>query len=123
MKTDKPVSEEEFLTFLKSNVATWSDAERIKLEAAITGLRAALERLPISFPRKVLFIKTTGAEEGRAFYTRDTAIMMPERQTDEADTGLLKKRSRTNRFISCREEIRHCGKNSTKRLASPTAAR
>lgn len=91
MKTDKPVSEEEFLTFLKSNVATWSDAKRIKLEAAITGLRAALERLPISFPRKVLFIKTTGAEEGRAFYTRDTAIMMPERQTDEADTGLLKK--------------------------------
>ena len=69
----------------------WNDAERTKIEAAIATLRPAFERLTIPFPKKILFIKTTGAEEGQAFYTRDTAIMMPEKAIDEADTGLLKK--------------------------------
>jgi hypothetical protein len=91
MKTDKPVSEEEFLAFLKANVAAWSDVEQRKIEAAIAALRPAFERLTIAFPKKIVFIKTTGAEEGRAFYTRDTAVMMPEKETDEADIGLLKK--------------------------------
>jgi hypothetical protein len=38
-----------------------------------------------------MFVKTTGAEEGRAFYTRDTAIMMPEKETAAADEELLRK--------------------------------
>ena len=91
MKTDKSVSEEEFLRFVKANVSAWSDAERAKVEGAIATLRPAFERLTISFPKKILFIKTTGAEEGGAFYTRHTAIVMPEKAIDEADTGLLKK--------------------------------
>jgi hypothetical protein len=47
--------------------------------------------LPIAFPKKITFIKTTGAEEGGAFYTRDSAVMMPAKQTDAADGELLKK--------------------------------
>lgn len=91
MKTDKSVSEEEFLAFLKTNVLAWNDAEQKKIEDAITALRPAFEQLKIPFSKKVLFIKTTGAEEGLAFYTRDTAIMMPEKETDRAEVGLLKK--------------------------------
>ena len=91
MKTDKSASEEEFLAFVKTKAVAWNDAERTKIEAAIATLRPAFERLTITFPKKILFIKTTGAEEGQAFYTRDTAIMMPEKAIDEADTGLLKK--------------------------------
>jgi len=91
MKTDKSASEEEFLAFVKTKAVAWNDAERTKIEAAIATLRPAFERLTIPFPKKILFIKTTGAEEGHAFYTRDTAIMMPEKAIDEADTGLLKK--------------------------------
>lgn len=91
MKTDRPVSEEEFLRFVKANVAAWSESEQAKVEAAISALRSALESLPVAFPKKVTFIKTTGAEEGGAFYTRDTAIMMPAKPTDAADGELLKK--------------------------------
>jgi hypothetical protein len=91
MKMDKPVSEEEFLRFAKANAAVWSESEQAKVEAAISALRPALETLPLPFAKKISFIKTTGAEEGGAFYTRDTAIMMPAKQTDAADGELLKK--------------------------------
>src|SRR5919197_5885540 len=91
MKTDKPVSEEEFLRFVKTNAAAWSESEQAKVEAAIGALRPALETLPIAFPNKITFIKTTGAEEGGAFYTRDTAVMMPAKQIDAADGELLKR--------------------------------
>jgi hypothetical protein len=91
LKTDKPVSEQQFLTFVKSNAAKWTDAEEATLGAAISALRPALERLRISFPKKVTLIKTAGAEEGRAFYTRDSAIMLPDKETDAGDEEFLKK--------------------------------
>ena len=91
MKTDRPVSEDEFLRFVKANAAAWTESEQTKVEAAISALRPALENLPLGLPRKVTFIKTTGAEEGGAFYTRDTAIIMPRKPIDGADAGLLKK--------------------------------
>jgi hypothetical protein len=91
MKTDRPVSEEEFLRFIKANAAAWSESEQAKIEAAIGALRPALESLPLALPKKVTFIKTTGAEEGGAFYTRDSAIMMPAKPTEAADGELLKK--------------------------------
>jgi hypothetical protein len=91
VKTDRPVSEEEFLRFVQANAAAWSELEQTKVEAAISALRPALESLPFAFPKKVTLIKTTGAEEGGAFYTRDTAIMMPAKKIDAADGELLKK--------------------------------
>jgi hypothetical protein len=91
MKTDRPVSEDEFLKFVKRNVLTWNESEKTKIEAAIASIRPALDALSLSLPKIVDLVKTTGAEEGRAFYTRDTAIIMPEKDSNEADTGLLKK--------------------------------
>jgi hypothetical protein len=91
MKTDRSISQDEFLKFVKGNVLTWNESEKAKIEAAIASIRPALDALPLSLPKIVNLVKTTGAEEGRSFYTRDTAIVMPEKATDEADAGLLKK--------------------------------
>ena len=91
MKTDQPVSEERFLTFVKSNVRPWSDTDERKIEQAIIAIRPALQKLSIGFPPKVNFIKTTGGEEGHAFYTRDTAIIMPGPELEKADAELIKK--------------------------------
>ena len=91
MKTDRSVPENEFLKFLQENVLPWTEPEKARLEAAIASIRPALNALPLPLPKTVTFVKTTGAEEGRAFYTRDTAIIMPEKETDEADAGLLTK--------------------------------
>jgi hypothetical protein len=91
MKTDRSISEEEFLKFVKGSVLAWNDSEKAKIEEAIASIRPALNALPLSLPKIVNLVKTTGAEEGRAFYTRDTAIIMPEKETDEADAHLLEK--------------------------------
>jgi hypothetical protein len=91
MKTDRSISEDEFLKFVQGNVLTWNESEKAKIEAAIASIRPTLDALPLSLPKIVSFVKTTGAEEGSAFYTRDTAIIMPEKEIDEADAGLLKK--------------------------------
>jgi hypothetical protein len=98
MKTDRVISEDEFLKFVEGNVLPWNESEKARIETAIAGVGPALDALRLSLPKFVTFIKTTGAEEGRAFYTRDSAIMMPGKETDEAGAGLLKKQSRTNCF-------------------------
>jgi hypothetical protein len=91
IKTDRSISEDEFLKFVKGNVLTWNESEKAKIEEAIASIRPALDVLPLSLPKIVNLVKTSGAEEGHAFYTRDTAIVMPEKETDEADSGLLKR--------------------------------
>jgi hypothetical protein len=84
MKTDRTVSTEEFLAFVKANVSSWTDAEKGKVEVAIGQIRPALEALPLPLPKTIALLKTTGAEEGQAFYTRDTAIVFPEGQLTNA---------------------------------------
>jgi hypothetical protein len=91
MKTDRSISEDEFLKFVQGNALTWNESEKAKIEAAIVSIRPTLDALQLSLPKVVTFVKTIGAEEGRAFYTRGAAIIMPEKETDEADAAQLKK--------------------------------
>ena len=92
MKTDKIVSAEEFLAFVKTSASTWTEAEKGKVEAAIGRIRPALEALSLPLPKTIALLKTTGNEEGHAFYTRDTAIAFPEDQlTPPANAPPLEK--------------------------------
>jgi hypothetical protein len=91
MKTDRSISEEEFLKFVKESVLTWNESEKAKIEEAIASIRPALNTLRLSLPKIVNLVKRSGAEEGHAFYTRDAAIVLPEKETDEGDPGLLKR--------------------------------
>jgi len=91
MKTDRIVSQDEFLAFVKASVASWTDAEKEKVEAAIGQIRPALEALSLPLPKTTALLKTSGTEEGQAFYTRDTAIVFPEGQLRAANATLLEK--------------------------------
>lgn len=91
VKTDKSVSEAEFLRFVKANVSSWTNAERTKVEEAVGEIRPSLEDLPLTLPKTISFVKTTGGEEGGAFYTRDTAIVFPESQLRVATSKQLRK--------------------------------
>lgn len=91
MKTAESVSEDKFLSFVRSNVASWTQPEQSRVEDAIADLRPGLEKLALPFPGSVLFVITTGAEEGGAFYTRGNAVIMPQKQIREANPELLRK--------------------------------
>jgi hypothetical protein len=86
MKTDKEVSEKEFLEFTATNAAAWSEAEKQKLTTALQGLQAPFDSLALPLPKEVLLIKTTGREEGDAAYTRGNAIFLPQSKVNSATT-------------------------------------
>ena len=90
MKTDKSVSEEEFLAFLRANVSAWADEEKRTIKSAIDHIRSGLEALPLSFSKVIYFVKTTGGEEGKAFYTRDTTVVIPREQLTSNSEALEK---------------------------------
>ena len=76
VKTDQPVSEEEFMRFVRTNVLAWSDQEKATVNAAIEELRPSLDTLALPLPKTILLVRTTGREEGGQQYTRSNAIML-----------------------------------------------
>lgn len=91
MKADRSIATDEFISFVKATSAKWSDAEVSKVRQALGEIEAAVAAMQIALPKTISLVKTTGAEEGNAFYTRDTAIMFPERPLDAAELPVLKK--------------------------------
>jgi hypothetical protein len=78
LKTDEPVDSNRFRDFVGSSAMKWSEAERKKILDAVKTLRTGLAPLSLPLPKTVTFIKTSGAEEGSAFYTRGTAVIFPQ---------------------------------------------
>ncbi len=77
LRTNGPVTPEQFTNYIAQQVVEWNDRERSLLGdvALIVSNRLAGWNLP--FPESLPIIKTTGLEEGDAAYTRGTAIVMP----------------------------------------------
>jgi hypothetical protein len=91
LKTDREVSEAGYFDFVAENVVEWADAEKAKLEGAIAGIRPRLAQLAVPLPETVQLIRTTGQEEGGAFYTRGAAIVFPTRRLAAASDDELKR--------------------------------
>ena len=86
LKVAEPVSEERYLAFLGDNVRDWTEAEIQKLRTIIEAFPSRLGDLP--FPAAIQLIKTTGAEEGNAAYTRGAAIMLPTAELSKSPAEL-----------------------------------
>jgi hypothetical protein len=91
LKTDKDVSERQYLEFVGQNVLEWNDAEKQKVNSAFLGIQKTLEAMALPFPEKVLIIKTTGREEGGAAYTRANAIVLPQVDLKAPAAGIQNK--------------------------------
>lgn len=90
LKVAGEVSEQRYLEFVGQHVLEWSDAERERIRETLRDVRKDLDGLAIPFPPTVLLVKTTGAEEGGAAYTRANAIVLP-RKLAEGPQERLKK--------------------------------
>jgi hypothetical protein len=89
MKTDKDVSQEQFLEFVAGQVRPWTEAEIGRLSAVVESVGRKLAPFRLPLPEKVLLIKTTGLEEGGAIYTRANAIVVPARMVAALGEGSL----------------------------------
>jgi len=79
LKTDRVVSEREYLEFVGKTVVAWEEAEKEKVYLAMEGVEEGLKKMALPFPKTIWLIKTTGQEEGNAAYTRANAIVFPEK--------------------------------------------
>ncbi len=90
MKTDRPVSKEEFTAFLRSNVLPWEAGEEAKIGAVLGELRDGLEKASVPDLGTITLIKTTGEEEGNGAYTRGRSIVLPQAMIRRPE-GFLKR--------------------------------
>ena len=79
MKTDRDVSESEYLAFAGKAPLEWEREEREAVEAAYKDIQPAIARLRLPLPKRIYFVKTSGIEDAHAAYTRQNAIVLPVR--------------------------------------------
>jgi hypothetical protein len=77
LKTGRDVAETEYLAFVARQTLEWTDAEVVAMAAILERFRKATADLGLRLPPVVLFIKTTGLEEGRAAYCRGASVVLP----------------------------------------------
>lgn len=90
LKTDREVTEDEFLTFVGRNVLAWSDDEREKVESALALVQPKFREMSLPFPKTVFLILTTGTEEADAAYTRANAVVLPRSKLSQSPKALGK---------------------------------
>ncbi len=79
MKSDRRVTEAQYLEFAGAAALDWEAAETRSLAAAFDEIRNELMQLRLPLPAQIMVIKTTGREEGDAAYTRANAVVLPRR--------------------------------------------
>jgi hypothetical protein len=82
LKTDRDVSEAEYLAFAGSQARDWTAAEKTRLEEILGAFRQKTAGLDLPLPPAVVFVKTTGLEEGRAAYCRGASVVLPQGLVD-----------------------------------------
>ncbi len=77
LRTNGPVTPGQFTNFVASQVLPWNEPElnRLREVSQLVSNRLVNWKLPL--PPTVWLVKTTGAEEGDAAYTRGAAIVLP----------------------------------------------
>ena len=85
MKTHKPVTEEAFLTFAGRQVRAWQKAEVDTITRIWETIRPLLANLNLPLPEQILMIKTNGREEAMRNYTRQHAIILPQKTIDASE--------------------------------------
>ena len=88
LKTDKYVSEKQFLEYVANQIRPWTDDEKRMIKTAVESVANKLSSFKLNFPQKILLIKTTGKEEGHATYCRGGAIILPQSQLDKQNPNL-----------------------------------
>jgi len=82
MRSAAEPTESEFLAFAATAAMAWSADEREAVEAAYKEIHGNVARLGLPLPPRVHFVRTSGAEDSHAAYTRQDAIMLPSRMLE-----------------------------------------
>lgn len=93
-KTDGKVKTlEAFRTYLSKQVQPWDENEAARLESVISSLREKLicKLVNCSSYKPISIIKTSGLDEWRSAYTRESSVILPVNKLDSYDAKALEK--------------------------------
>jgi hypothetical protein len=76
MKSEQPVSRDEFLKFIEGEALAWSGQDIARIEKAVTGARGKMSKFRLRLPERVLLVQTSGREEAHSAYCRSTNIIV-----------------------------------------------
>ncbi|MDR8525563.1 hypothetical protein [Shewanella fidelis] len=82
-RADLP-SKSEYLAFVATQTLDWTDADKAAVNQAYQQILPQLTALKVELPKPIELIKTTGLEEGGAAYTRGQAIILQQKQLNNA---------------------------------------
>ena len=88
LKTGRDVTESEFLEFASGAALEWTPHEREVVEAQLKPVMASVKRLALPLPGRIYLVKTSGAEDANAAYTRQNAIVLPASKMKLPDGAL-----------------------------------
>jgi hypothetical protein len=88
MKVDREVKEAEFLEFVSRAAQPWTSEETNRLTKVLQTVRQRLTPWNLPLPPTLVLIKTSGAEEGNASYTRSNAIVIAQQELQSTSSGL-----------------------------------
>ena len=79
---DKEPMKDDFVKFISEQVLEWNSDEIHKISLCAIKISKRFKHLNIklTLPKEVIFIKTTGKEEGDSAYTRGNAIVLPQNE-------------------------------------------
>lgn len=79
---DKEPTKDDFVKFISDQVLAWNSDEIDKISLCAIKISKQFKELNIklTLPKEIIFIKTTGREEGHAAYTRGNAIILPQKK-------------------------------------------
>lgn len=79
LQTTEKATVSDYLYHAKNQSLEWNDKLKERVSVALDGLSFPLSINPMPLPEEVVFVLTTGLEEGFAAYTRGNAIFLNER--------------------------------------------
>ena len=88
LRTNGPVTPAQFTNFVAKQVVPWDEKELSRLHDVSEVISNRLANWKLPLPPTVWLVKTTGAEEGDAAYTRGAAIVLPASDTTKEPADL-----------------------------------
>ena len=89
LRTEKPVTQNDYLSFAADNVVSWTEEEKKSVEPVLEQIKNDLKWIKWQFPQTVYLIRTTGNEEGGMSYTRADGVVLPGKRVTGRSKGLL----------------------------------
>lgn len=77
LKSDRSVSEQEYLTFVRRQALDWTEEDISRITTAAASASRKLAALSAVLPTRILLAKTSGLEEAQSPYTRGNAVFLP----------------------------------------------